>query len=72
MTEQIDEKRITLRIPADMYDEIASMAKIRHLSINSYILQLIGDTQYANDLEARIAAIENQIVDLQRTKSGQE
>lgn len=61
MVDEQDEKRITLRVPADIYETIVVAAKAKRMSVNSYIVQLLGDTQYATDLEIRIASVEHQL-----------
>lgn len=63
-----DEKRISLRVPVDVYENVVSMANRKHLSLNSYILQVLSNSQYLSDLEMRISHIEQQIGDLQRQK----
>lgn len=68
MTEPADEKRITLRLPTYLYEGITDAAKAKHMSINSYILQILSNDQYLADLEVRIAAVEREIAVLARER----
>lgn len=72
MVEEQDEKRITLRIPTYIYEAIVDAAKARHISLNSYIVQVLGDPQYAADLEARVTSIEREIHLLQKQRFAME
>lgn len=68
MTEDKEEKRITLRVSPETYKVIQTLAKAQNMSINGYIIQAIANAEFDKILERRMTQIEEEIRELKKQK----
>lgn len=75
MVEDRNEKRITVRVAPDLYEQIVQEAKARNLSINAFIIQALEEAVHHLDVSDaidhlldRIKAIEENLHDSPRFK----
>lgn len=61
MTEEKDEKRISLRVSPELHEQITVAANSRNLSINAFIIQALELAVDPNGMVNRLAIIEEKL-----------